>query len=197
MSSESEHADLPAIRRQLATITGGAPARTVLAEVAQSLAADLAPYFEELPMHPFGGYTERSDWLRFLLPGRVRHRMLLGRYLLSSVPRPAGDNFMRSYVTIGVLGLGADGVLRRGKWRGMVRLFKDNPAPLEPIEWSDIRLRNVPPGALVMRRWAGTPDPEDIASPALVLETLTKLAETMAAESSRDLALLKRFLPDA
>jgi hypothetical protein len=196
MSSESNLPDLPGLRRQLDSITGGAPARTVLAEVAQSLAADLAVHFDELPMHQFSGMSERNDWLRWLLPTRVPHKLLLGRYLRSSVPRKASEQLVSAYVSIAVLGLGADGVLRRGKWTGMVRLFKDNQPSLDPLEWNDIRLRGVPSNILVMKRWGGTPDPRDVASPAVVIEALTKLAEGVAAESSRDLALLKRFLAD-
>jgi len=194
MPSESEPTNLPALREKLAAITGGTPPRTVLAELAQSLAADLAAHFDELPMHPFAGYATRSDWLKWLLPKVAKHRVLMGRYVNMSTPQKASEEFNLSYARIAVLGIGDDGVLRRGVWRGLVRIPKTSQVPITPLRWDDLLLRNVPPSGLVMREWTGSPDPGDVASPAEVIETLNALASRFAAETSKDLDLLNRLL---
>lgn len=194
MSSESESTNLPALREKLAAVTGGTPPRAVLAELAQSLAADLAAHFDELPMHPFSGYAKRSDWLRALFPKVVKHRVLMGRYLIMSTPRKASEDFVRAQARIAVLALGADGVLRRGLWRGLVRIAKDKQVPIDAIPWDSILLRNVPTYGLVMHEWTGSPDPRDVAAPALVIETLNALASRFADETNKDLELLNRLL---
>jgi hypothetical protein len=206
MADESSSADLP-VRNVLADLqarirqtTGGAPPRIVLAEVARRLAMDLAMgYFDELPMHEFGGQVHRYAGAlgRFLPTRGVRHRVLLGRYVSGSLSQlgkvPGG--YLRLYARIAILGLGEDGELRVGKWSGyvMVPESKDESA-IKALPWNDIRLRNVPPRAIVMREWEGSPDPQDVASPTEVVEALGQLASKIAEDSHRDLTLLQRYL---
>jgi len=191
MSSES---DLPALRQQVAEITGGARPRAVLAELAQSMASELAQYFEDLPMHPFTGIAARDGLFRYIAPRIVRHRVLLGRYRSVLHSAPYGERMERSYATIDVVAIGEDGVLRCGKWEGFVKYAQDNRPPIAPIDWSDSRIRNVPTRALVLRRWTGTAEPRQVAPPDQVMEALIRVANRVAAESQRDLGLLKTLL---
>lgn len=206
MPDESSTPDLP-LRNVLADLqarirqtTGGAPPRIVLAEVARRLAIDLAMgYFDELPMHEFGGQVYRYPGTlgRFLPTRGVPHRVLLGRYLRGSLSQlgrvPTG--YIRLYARIAILGLGSDGELRVGQWGGYVMVPASNDeSAIKALPWSDIRLRNVPPRAIVMRDWEGGPDPRDVAAPSEVVEALGQLASKIADDSHRDLSLLQRYL---
>src|SRR4051812_41927378 len=74
------------VRRALDAATGGASPRRILAELAQEFAADLAAYFEDLPMHRFSGTTEREHGLlKWFLPRIVPHRVVMARYHSASV----------------------------------------------------------------------------------------------------------------
>jgi hypothetical protein len=206
MADESLTPDLP-LRNVLADLqariretTGGASPRIVLAEVARRLAIDLAlGYFDELPMYEFNGQVYRHEGAlgRFLPTRRVRHRVLLGRYLRGSFSALAGGagGLVRVYARIGILGVGSDGELRVGQWSGMVAVPATiDGSGMDALPWSDIRLRNVPPRAIVMREWMGSPDPRDVATPAQVVEALGRLASKIAEDSHRDLSLLQRYL---
>jgi hypothetical protein len=186
---------LAEVRRALAAATGGASPRSILAELAQELAADLAGYFDELPMHQFSGATDReSGFLRHFLPRMVPHRVVMGRYHTATVPRKADAGWTRHYARIFILGLGADGILRRGRWNGFVQLPEGTKVTIEPVLWDNSLIRRVPTAVLVMRRWTGGPDPTEVAAPGQVLDVLTGMANKLATESQRDLALLQRFL---
>src|SRR5438045_8206932 len=78
-----DRADLRDARAALTSITGGAAPRTVLAELAQGLAAELAEQFDDLPMWRFTGRVARvGGALGSVLPSRgVQHRLVLARYI--------------------------------------------------------------------------------------------------------------------
>ena len=105
----------------------------------------------------------------------------------------APEGYVRLYAPVDILGLGSDGELRVGRWIGSVILPKaHNQSVLDPLLWSDIWLRNVPPRPILMKEWTGGQDPRDVASPARVVEALGELASKVAADSQRDLTLLQR-----
>jgi|GEM_PF-3362740 len=187
-------------RAALARVTGGAPPRTVLAELAQGMAAELATYFDELPMRRFTGRVARAPGvLGAVIPGRrVPHRVVLGRYLSSSLVGKSSGGSRWSVSRIAVLGVGADGVLRVGQVDEAVH----RPEDLDPfgraLRWDDLLMRGVPTRTTWVSRWQGG-DTVQVASPAEVLQALADLAGTVASASLRELELLQRLLrsPDA
>lgn len=187
---------LAAVRADLAGLTGGASPRAVLAALARQMASDLATYFDELPMHSFAGSVARVGGpLGWLVPRkRVSHRVVAGCYLSTSVARDAGNGWTRRDARIAVLGLGVDGVLRTGVWTGVVTLEKSTEVRTATIDWDDVRMRGVPPKVLSMKQWTGGTDPSEVATPPRVLDALTAIVGKVAADSTRDIALLKRFL---
>jgi len=197
-------------RTALARVTGGAPPRTVLAELAQGMAAELATYFDELPMFRFTGRVARAAGvLGAVIPGRrVPHRVVLGRYLSSTLLGRRGDSarlsgnsgggLRWSVARIAVLGLGADGVLRVGRLDEAVHRPEDVDPFGRALPWDDSMMRGVPTRTLWVARWQGG-DAVHVASPAEVLNALAALAGTVASASLRELDLLQRLLraPDA
>lgn len=183
-------------RAALAAATGGVAAAQVLAELAQSLAGELAQHFDELPMHRFTGRVARGGGVAGrLLPRRaVPHRVVMGRYLQASVPHHAGNGWQRQRATVAVLALGADGVLRTGVQRLYVTIREGNGARRVPVPWDHEHLARIPSRALRVTRWEGGPEPAAVASPRQVIEVLTSLATLVAADMGRDLALLQRYL---
>jgi len=183
------------VRAALARVTGGAPASVVLAELAQQLAGDLAPHFDDLPMHRFTGGVARFPGIPgAVLPGRrIPHRVVLARYLLSSPPMRGGEGFVLRWADIGVLALGADGVLRAGRRKELVRLPADTPLPDEPLAWDNPRIRRVPSRTVRLARWPEAP--VKVATPAQVLDALAAIAATLAGAARRDLDLLQRLIP--
>jgi hypothetical protein len=119
--------------------------------------------------------------------------VVLARYLVASPPMRGGEGFVLRWADIGVLALGADGVLRAGQRRELVRLPAGTPVPDEPLAWDDPRIRRVPSRTVRMARW---PDaPVKVATAAQVLDALAAIAATLAAASRHDLALLERLIP--
>jgi len=183
-------------RAALVTVTGGAAPRAVLAELAQGLAAELAEQFDELPMWRFTGRVPRlGGLLGKLVPSRsVAHRVVLARYLSSTVPASTGNGYNLLIATIAVLALGADGVLRRGWRREQVVLQEATTLEDSPLEWDDVRLRRFPSGSQRLVRWNGTADAYDVASPAEVLDALTKIGAVVVGAARRDASLLQKLL---
>jgi hypothetical protein len=183
-------------RAALMRTTGGAPARAVLAELAQQMAAELAAHFDDLPMHRFTGRVARAPGvLGAVAPGRrVPHRVVLGRYLSSTLPARSSGGALWSLAGIAVLGLGADGVLRVGRLNEAVHL----PEGADPFEgalsWDDPRMRRVPSRALRVARWNGGGEAGQVADPARVLDALATLGGSAASASLRELELLRRLL---
>lgn len=188
-------AELRDARAALDGVTGGAPPRAVLAELAHGLAAELASHFDELPMHRFVGRVARGGALGALLPRRgVPHRVVLARYLAATVGRPARPGYVTFTTRIGLLALGADGVLRTGSlWEQVV--LGDDANPFEgPLAWDDARVRRVPSRPVALARWTGGVEASDVASPPLVIDALTAIAASVAGDARRDLALLQRLI---
>ncbi|HET7462719.1 MAG TPA: hypothetical protein VFJ82_15800 [Longimicrobium sp.] len=183
-------------RAALARVTGGAPPAVVLAELAQQLAAELAPHWDELPGHRFTGRVARVPGvLGTVLPGRrVPHRVVLARYLSSTAPKRAGGGYLVRITTVAVLGLGTDGVLRAGRLMEAIRLGEGTELPSTPLRWDDDRVRRVPSRTVWVSRWRGGGDPHDVARPAEVLDALAALASHVAEASRRVLELLQRLL---
>jgi hypothetical protein len=183
-------------RTALLHTTGGAPARAVLAELAQQLAAELAFGFDELPMRRFTGRVARARGvLGAVLPGRrIPHRVVMGRYLSATLPSRTGSGALWCLARIGLLALGADGVLRVG-WvdEAVHRTPDDNPF-VGPLAWDDRRLLRVPSHAIRVARWHGGSEPAQVAAPAQVLDALAALAGSAAAASQQELELLRRLL---
>ena len=124
----------------------------------------------------------------------MTHRVLLGRYLQSTVPHRAGSGYMQAYVRIALLALGSDGELRVGTVRELVNL----PATMTPSDgphaWDDVRLNRVPSHTIVLRRWHGRPEAGEVARPHEVIAALTRVAQLLTETTQRDLALLERLL---
>jgi hypothetical protein len=170
--------------------------RAALAELARRLAHDVAGYFDELPLRLFRGYLPRAEGaLGYLLPVRqVPHRLVLARYR-GAAPwyhQPLSRSY--AYVTLGILAIGVDGVLRRGTWKGNVVIPRDGTFPQELLPASHEQLTNIPSGTVMLNDWTGTVDPEDVAAPADVIGALKDIAARLAADNQRDLDLLKRHL---
>ncbi|MBV9773437.1 MAG: hypothetical protein JO040_05780 [Gemmatimonadetes bacterium] len=183
-------------RSALDRLTGGVPTRTVLAELAQELAGELAEHFDDLPMHRFTGHVPRADgaWGWMVPARRVPHRVVLGRYLASSPPSKRGAAHRSALAQIAVLGLGADGVLRAGwLWESIV-LPEGVKTSVDPLAWDDLRLRRSPSRPVRLARWTGGVDPAHVADPGRVLEALTAIAASVAEVAGRDLDLLRRLL---
>jgi hypothetical protein len=128
-----------------------------------------------------------------MLPRSIPHRVVLGRYLAMTPPRRATDDFVRAMARIAVLGLGADGVLRVGRWFGAINLRKGTDVPLTALAWDDLRLRRVPSSVIYMRRWESSQEPSFVAPPGDVLAALTSIASSVADRAQHDLALLRRI----
>jgi hypothetical protein len=172
--------------------------RTVLAELVQELASELATFFDELPMTCFWGRVSRvragAPW-RWLVPARrVQHRVVLARYVSATVPWRSGVGYTGTLARIAVLAIGADGELRAGIITEQVNLPESTEIITDPLAWDDMRIRRVPSRSMTLTRWYGRAEPHEAASPGRVLEALTSIAATVARESRRDLALLQRFL---
>lgn len=182
-------------RAALARVTGGAPPRAVLTELAQELAGELASYIDELPMYRFTGLVRRGGALSALFPARrVAHLVVLARYLTATPPMQTGVGYTSALATIAVLALGADGVLRTGTLSEQVVLPEAASLSTDPLPWDDVRIRRVPSRAMRLAKWQGGAEPWDVAAPGRVLEALSAIAASIANESNRDLALLQRFL---
>ncbi|MFL5383746.1 MAG: hypothetical protein ACJ8GN_14595 [Longimicrobiaceae bacterium] len=183
-------------RAALLHVTGGASARDVLAELAGQLAAELAAGFDALPMHRFTGRLARG-WglLDAVLPGRaVPHRVVLGRYLSSTLPARVSGGSLWSAARIAVLALGADGVLRVGAAHETVhRVEGDNPFE-GPLACNDRRMRGVPSRPMRVARWQGGAESEPVAVPSEVLDALATIAADAASTALRELELLRRLL---
>ena len=188
--------DLRDARAALTSITGGAAPRAVLAELAQGLAVELAEQFDDLPMWRFTGRVPRlAGPLGVLLPSRgVQHRLVLARYISSTVPMSTGNGYNVLIATIALLAIGADGVLRRGRRREQVVLPEGTSLEDAPLEWDDMRLRRFPSGSQRLTRWNGTADAFEVASPAEVLDALTKIGAVVVGTAQRDASLLRKLL---
>ncbi|AHG88235.1 hypothetical protein J421_0698 [Gemmatirosa kalamazoonensis] len=171
----------------------------MLAELAQGLAAELATHFDDLPMHPFTGRVPRAPgtWGWLVPPRAVPHRVVLGRYLSLTVPQNAGSGYTVCGARIAVVGLGADGVLRRGELWEMITLPEGVESTTDALPWDDMRLRRVPSRAIRLVRWGGDAQAGRIASPAEVIDALTRVASAVADVAARDLALLDRLMGGA
>lgn len=189
--------DLQDVQSALDQLTGGASPRAVLAELAQSLAADLASgFFDALPMELVRGRVARGDgaWRSMLPPRSLPHRVVLGRVLGATAPVRAGVGYTLTIARIAVLAIGADGVLRIGATSEQLILRENLELTLEPLNWDDPRIRRVPTGRIRLARWQALGDARSVAPPARVIEALVALAARVANDSKRDLALLQRFL---
>lgn len=188
-------AELRSVRSELERVTGGARPGEVLAELAQSLSAELGAVFDELPMHRFSARIAAGGGLAGnLLRRTVPHRLLLGRYFQATVPTPAGVGYTTCQARIGVVAVGADGVLRIGEIWEQVILPADTGIPAEPLPWDDMRLQRVPSRAMKLERWTGRSDDPRLATPGAILEALTAAATAVADAARRDLKLLQRLL---
>jgi len=181
-------------RAALANLTGGAPPAAVLAELAQELAGELALHWDELPGQRFTGRVARvAGVLGAAVPGRrVPHRVVLARYVSSTPARRAGDHRIYAVVA-GVLGLGADGVLRTGVLPEVIQLPVETTLPDTLLRWDDGRIRRVPSRTVWVSRW-GAGRELRVAKPGEVLGALAALATHVAESSRRDLELLQRLL---
>ena len=189
--------ELQEVRGALNEIAGGASPRALLAELAQSLAADLATFFDVLPMWPMTAVVPEGGKWRSLFRGRARipHRVVLARIISAMPPFPAGGGYVMTLAQIALLALGEDGVLRTGVINNEhLNLPKDVELTLEPLEWDDMRIRRVPSSTMTLKRWEADGDAKAVAEPGRVIDALTAIAEQVARDSKRDLALLQRFL---
>ncbi len=188
--------ELEEVRGALDELTGGASPRALLGELAQSLAADLASYFDVLPMSRMTGVVAQGRaWRRlFRAYARIPHRVVLARFISATPPVPIGAGYTLTLARISLLALGEDGVLRSGIVNEQLNLPKDAELTLDPVPWDDMRIRRVPTSSLIVTRWQADGDPRAVAEPGRVIEALTAIAEQVARESKRDLALLQRFL---
>jgi hypothetical protein len=193
---ERARRELQEVRGAVDQITGGASPRALLGELAQSLAADLATFFELLPMWQTTGLVAQArGWLRvFRSSERIPHRVVLARIVSARPPIPIGGGYTLTIARIAVLALGDDGVLRSGIVNEQLNLPKDVELTLDPLAWDDMRIRRVPSSSMTMTRWEPNGDPRSVAEPGRVIEALTAIAEEVARDSKRDLALLRRFL---
>jgi hypothetical protein len=186
--------ELERIREELTRVTGGAAPGEVLAELAQTLSAELGATFEELPMPRFTGRIAGGGFAGALLRRRLPHRLLLGRYLQATVPSQAGVGYTSSFARIGLIAIGSDGVTRVGQvWEQVILPVGAEMGHL-PLRWDDLRLRRIPTRAVRLDRWHGRSEHAPIATPGEVLEALTAAAAEIAAASRRDLDLLRRLL---
>ena len=193
--------DLRDVQSAFDQVTGGASPRAVLAELAQSLAADLASgFFDALPMEPVRGRVPRGEgaWSLILPPRSLPHRIILGRLLSATPPYQAGVGYTRTIARIAVLALGADGVLRTGIANERLIVQENLALTLEPLAWDDPRIRRVPTRPIRLMRWHALSDAHsdarNVAPPASVIQALVAIATQVAHDSKRDLALLQRFL---
>jgi hypothetical protein len=198
--------DVPTLlgtRRTLADIEaaimdlgGSASPRAALAELTRRLAHDVAGYFDDLPLRLFRGYLPRAEGaLGYLLPVRqVPHRLLLARYR-GAAPwyhQPLSRSY--AYVTLGILAIGVDGVLRRGSWKGNVPIPQGGEFPQDVLPASHEQLTNIPTGTVVLTEWTGTVDADDVAAPSQVIVALKEIATKLAEDNRRDLDLLRQHL---
>ena len=188
--------DLRDARAALTTVTGGAAPRAVLAELAHGLAAELAEQFDELPMWRFVGRVSRiGGTLGRIIPARgVAHRLVLARYISSTVPTSTGKGYNMLIATIALLAIGSDGVLRDGRRREQVVLPEGTSLEDSPLEWDDMRLRRFPSGPQRLVRWNGIADEYEVATPAQVLDALTKIGAVVVGAAQRDASLLQKLL---
>jgi hypothetical protein len=189
--------ELREVQGALARLTGGASLRIVLAELAQELASDLAGFFDDLPMERFSGRIEWGEGLgrwRWIVPQRLSHCIILGRFLSATYPERAGVGYTVTDARIALLAIGEDGVLRTGVAKEQIHLPENAELTYDLVGWDDGRIRGVPSRAVRLKRWTGESDPHEVASPGRVLEALTAIAARVARESNRDLALIQRFL---
>ncbi|HXD48492.1 MAG TPA: hypothetical protein VN600_06960 [Gemmatimonadaceae bacterium] len=195
-SVERARRELQEVRGALDQITGGASPRALLGELAQSLAADLATFFDLLPMwQTIGLVTQGRGRLRFFRSHeRIPHRVVLARIVSARPPAPLGGGYTLTIASIAVLALGEDGVLRSGIVNEQLNLPRDVELTLDPLAWDDMRIRRVPSGSITVRRWEPSGEAHAVAEPGRVIEALTAIAEEVARDSKRDLALLRRFL---
>jgi len=195
-SVERARRELQEVRGALDQITGGASPRALLGELAQSLAADLATFFDLLPMWQTTGLvTQGRGRLRFFRSyERIPHRVVLARIVSARPPAPISGGYTLTIASIAVLALGEDGVLRSGIVNEQLNLPRDVELTLDPLAWDDMRIRRVPSGSITVRRWEPSGEAHAVAEPGRVIEALTAIAEEVARDSKRDLALLRRFL---
>jgi hypothetical protein len=196
MAVERARRELEEVRTALDEIAGGASARALLGELAQSLAADLATFFSLLPMWQTTGLVVQGRrWRRwFRSYARIRHRVVLARIVSAMRPVPIGGGYTLTIARIAVLALGDDGVLRSGIVNEQLNLPANVELTLDPIAWDDMRIRRVPSNSMTMTRWEASGDSLAVAEPGRVIEALTDIAEGVARDSKRDLALLRRLL---
>lgn len=180
----------------LARVTGGAPPRQVMAELARQTAGELAQHFGELPMHRYAGRVARVPGvLGALVPGRrVPHRVVMARYLSTGIARRSSGGSRWSLATIAILGLGADGGLRVGALNEAVHRDESTDLFQGSLRWDDHRVRGVPSRTLWVRPWEGGSEREQVGTAPEVLTALAAIARTLAGESLRDLEMLKRLL---
>jgi hypothetical protein len=175
----------------------GLSPRVALVELARRLAYDLAGYVDDFPTRAFTGHLARAQGpIRHVLPVReVRHRLLLGRYRQVGPWYRQPLDRSRSFVTVGVVAIGVDGVLRRGLWHGYVLLPNaDTALPTDPLRAAHALLNGIPKGPIALDDWTGTSDPIDVASPSEVIVALKEIAGTLAAANARDLEVLRQHL---
>jgi hypothetical protein len=196
LAVERARRELEEVRSALDEITGGASPRALLGELAQSLAADLAGFFNMLPMWQATGLVAQGRRWRRLFRGyaRIPHRVVLARIVSAMRPIPIGGGYTLTIARVGILALGEDGVLRAGIVNEQLNLPADVELSLDPLAWDDMRIRRVPSSSMTMTRWEASGDSFTVAEPGRVIEALTAIAEGVARDSKRDLALLRRLL---
>lgn len=160
------------------------------------MAGELSLHWDELPGHRFTGRLARAPGvLGAVLPGRrVPHRVVLARYVASTVPRRTAGGYLLYVTVAAVLGLGADGVLRAGRLNEAIQLAEGTDLPDDAVRWDDERIRRLPSRTVWMSHWRGSGEPADVAAPRQVLDALAALAQSAASSSLRDLELLQRLL---
>lgn len=191
-------ARIAASEAALSTLTGGASAADVLAELAMLAAAELAQHFGQLPNPVMDGALPRaSGWRGWLQrPPAVRHRVVLVRYTTADAAwaSSVGPSLVSIDVSGHVLALGEDGALRVGPFEETVLLDVGTEVPVEPVPYTDPRVRRVPTQRVRLAPWTGANAPEQVAAPEVVLETLRVSAAQLQAQLDGQAALLRRLL---